>query len=112
MPPTVIKTHCYYILLSLAGGHRHGLAIARDVRELSDGQVRLWPATLYGSLDELVRRGWIRELEGGARQRPDDSERKRYYGLTRSGRDVMDQETRRLSDLVKLARAAGRRASV
>ena len=27
MPPTVIKTHCYYILLSLAGGHRHGLAI-------------------------------------------------------------------------------------
>jgi DNA-binding PadR family transcriptional regulator len=107
-----VKPHWYYMLLSLAGGHRHGLAIARDVRELSGGQVRLWPATLYGTLDDLVRRGWIREIEGGARQRPDDSERKRYYTLTRSGREAMDEETRRLADLVKLARAAGRRASV
>jgi DNA-binding PadR family transcriptional regulator len=46
----MMKRPWYYILLSVAGGHRHGLAIAREVRELSDGQVRLWPATLYGSL--------------------------------------------------------------
>jgi DNA-binding PadR family transcriptional regulator len=108
----MMKRPWYYILLSVAGGHRHGLAIAREVRELSDGQVRLWPATLYGSLEELVRRGWIREIEDGARQRPDDSERKRYYALTRPGREAMDEETRRLADLVKLGRAAGRRASV
>ena len=107
-----MKPHWYYMLLSLVGGDRHGLAIARDVRELSDGQIRLWPATLYGSLEELMRRGWIREIEGGARQRPDDSERKRYYALTRSGREAMDEETRRLADLVKLARAARRRAAV
>ena len=107
-----MKPHWYYMLLSLVGGDRHGLAIARDVRELSDGQIRLWPATLYGSLGELMRRGWIREIEGGARQRPDDSERKRYYALTRSGREAMDEETRRLADLVKLARAARRRAAV
>jgi DNA-binding PadR family transcriptional regulator len=107
-----MKASWYYMLLALAGGHRHGLGIAREVRELSGGQVRLWPATLYGSLEELVRRGWIREIEDGARQRPDDSERKRYYALTRSGRDAMDEETRRLADLVKLARAARRRASV
>lgn len=107
-----MKPHWYYMLLSLVGGDRHGLAIARDVRELSDGQIRLWPATLYGSLEELMRRGWIREIEGGARQRPDDSERKRYYALTRSGRVAMDEETRRLADLVKLARAARRRAAV
>jgi DNA-binding PadR family transcriptional regulator len=107
-----MKHAWYYILLSLAGGHRHGLAIARDVRDLSGGRVRLWPATLYGSLDELARRGWIREIEDGSRQRPDDSERKRYYSLTRSGREAMDEETRRLADLVKLARATRRRASV
>ncbi len=47
-----VKTPWYYILLALAAGDRHGLAIARDVQTLSNAQVRLWPATLYGSLEE------------------------------------------------------------
>ena len=29
--------------------------------------MRLWPATLYGSLEELLARGWIRELAGHER---------------------------------------------
>ncbi len=54
MPPrSSLKPRLYYILLALAAADRHGLSIARDVNALSDGQVRLWPATLYGSLDEL-----------------------------------------------------------
>jgi DNA-binding PadR family transcriptional regulator len=107
-----MKLHWYYMLLSLAGGDRHGLAIARDVREFSAGRLRLWPATLYGSLQALADRGWIREIEDGSSRRPDDSERKRYYAITRSGRDAMDEETRRLEDLVKLARGASRRARI
>ena len=105
-----MKLHWYYVLLSLAAGDRHGLAIARDVREFSDGRVRLWPATLYGSLQALMDRGWIKELEVESSRRPDASERKRYYAITRSGRAAMDEETRRLMDLVKLARGARRRA--
>ena len=60
-PPGIrgLKPRCYYILLSLSDGDRHGQAIARDVLELSSGQVRLWPAALYGSLDELHQDGWI-----------------------------------------------------
>ncbi|HEY7499916.1 MAG TPA: hypothetical protein VH740_15460, partial [Vicinamibacterales bacterium] len=56
-----IKTSWYYILLSLAGADRHGLAVARDVLALSDGQVRLWPAMLYGALEDLSGRGWVEE---------------------------------------------------
>ena len=44
----------FYILLSLASGDRYGADIQEDVRALSAGEVRLWPATLYGSLVELV----------------------------------------------------------
>jgi DNA-binding PadR family transcriptional regulator len=99
------------MLLALAGGPRHGLAIARDVREYSGGRVRLWPATLYGSLEELADAGWIEEIDAGAR-RPDTSERKRYYGLTRAGRAALDAETARLADLVRIARAASRRQPV
>jgi DNA-binding PadR family transcriptional regulator len=103
-----LKPHWYYMLLSLAGGPRHGLAIARDVREFSGDRVRLWPATLYGSLQELGDLGWIEEIGDSAR-RPDASERKRYYGLSRAGRAVLDAETQRLADLVKLARGVARR---
>jgi hypothetical protein len=41
-----LKSRHYYLLLALADGPRHGLAIARAAQELSDGPVRLWPATI------------------------------------------------------------------
>lgn len=103
-----MKPRWYHILLSLSAGDRHGLAIARDVRESSRTRIRLWPATLYGSLEELLSAGWIEEIDDTNR-RPDTSERKRYYGITRAGRVAFDAETRRLSDLVRLARQVTRR---
>lgn len=99
-----LKTRHYYILLSLSAGDGHGLAIARDVAQLSDGQVRLWPASLYGSLDELAHHGWIVEVDA-ALGRPDESEKKRFYRLTRAGRAVVQAETARLAALVRTARA-------
>ena len=100
-----LKTPWYYILVALAAGDRHGLAIAREVLALSDGLVRLWPATLYGALEELCDRGWIEELDE-ARGRPaEESERRRYYRITRSGRAAVTAETERLAGLVRVARA-------
>jgi DNA-binding PadR family transcriptional regulator len=99
-----LKAHWFYILLALAHGDRHGLAIAREVQALSDGRVRLWPATLYGSLEELRHRRWIEELSD-ARERPEDSERKRYYRLTRSGREMLTNEAEHLGRVARLARA-------
>ena len=99
-----LKTPWYYILLSLAAADRHGLAVAREVLSLSEGQVRLWPAMLYGALEDLSDRGWIEEVTD-ARRRPDDSERKRYYRITRAGRAAAAAETTRLATLVRVARA-------
>ena len=97
-----LKPHWFYILLALADDDRHGLAIARDVQSLSDGSLRLWPATLYGSLDELRARKWIEELP----EHPEaESERRRYYRLTRTGRAVLTDEAERLSRLARLTRA-------
>jgi DNA-binding PadR family transcriptional regulator len=97
-----LKPHWFYILLALADEDRHGLAIARDVQSLSDGAVRLWPATLYGSLDDLRGRKWIEELP----EHPEEeSERKRYYRLTRAGRLVLTDEAERLGRLARLARS-------
>ena len=105
MSGKVIKTPWFYILLALADGDRHGLAIARDVRANSDGRVQLWPATLYGALEDLSDRGWIEELADARRRPPNESERKRYYRLTRAGRAVLAAETDRLAGVVRIARA-------
>ena len=105
MARDTLKPHHFYILLALAEGDRHGLAIARDAQALSGGDVRLWPATLYGSLDELRARKWIEAL---AEHPADESERKRYYRLTRAGRAALGAEAERLGRLAKLAKARAR----
>ena len=102
MAADTLKPQFFYILLALADGERHGLAIARDVQSLSGGEVRLWPATLYGSLDALRTRRLIEELP----EHPEEeSERRRYYRITRSGRAALVDEAERLGRLARLARA-------
>ncbi len=100
-----MKNRVYLILLALADADLHGLGIARAVQELSDGQTRLWPAALYGTLDELEQSGLIEELDD-PRQRPaDESAKKRFYRLTRAGHRALAAETDRLAALVKVARS-------
>jgi DNA-binding PadR family transcriptional regulator len=100
-----MKNRDYLILLALAEQDLHGLGIARAVDELTDGQTRLWPAALYGSLGELEDSGLIEELSG-PRQRPaDESEKKRFYRITRAGQRALAAETDRLGALLKIARS-------
>lgn len=99
-----MKRHWYFILLSLAGGDRHGSGVMRDVLELTGGELRLWPATLYGSLDELAGEGWIEELAEPGDRPEGESERKRIYRLTAAGRRAMAAETDRLAGIVREAR--------
>jgi DNA-binding PadR family transcriptional regulator len=100
-----VKNRVYLTLLALAGSDLHGLGIARAVQELSDGRTRLWPASLYGTLDELNESGLIEELDD-PRQRPaDESEKKRFYRRTRAGHRALAAETDRLAALVKIAKS-------
>jgi DNA-binding PadR family transcriptional regulator len=98
-----LRATWFYILLALAGEDLHGLGIARDVLALSEGRVRLWPATLYGAIEDLADRGWIVELDE-PRRPADESERKRYYRLTRAGRAVLTTEIERMAEVVRVAR--------
>jgi DNA-binding PadR family transcriptional regulator len=94
-----LKSNWFHILISLAGGEQHGYGIMQDVLERSGGKVRLWPATLYGSLKRLIENGLI--VESGARPAPEfDDARRRYYKLTPLGQRVLDLESQRLRDLV------------
>ena len=99
-----MKPHWFFILLSVSSAPRYGTAIQDDVRALSDGSVRLWPATLYGSLEELVEQRWLEEVDDD--ERPEGiSGRERYYRMTRTGRVALEREAARLDSLVRVARA-------
>ena len=50
-----LKPKVLHILLAVADGPRHGYSIMQEVAERTDGQVRLWPAALYGLLRELEK---------------------------------------------------------
>src|SRR5215468_2896664 len=96
-----LKSNWLHILLALVGAEQHGYGIMQDVLERSEGKVRLWPATLYGSLKRLIKEGLI--VESGERPAPElDDARRRYYRLTALGHHVLDLESDRLKQLVRI----------
>jgi DNA-binding PadR family transcriptional regulator len=95
-----LKTQWFHIMLSLAGEEQHGYGIMQEVLQRTSGKVRLWPATLYGSIKRLIEAGLIEEST--ARPAPEfDDARRRYYRLTLLGRGVLDAECERLQELVQ-----------
>jgi DNA-binding PadR family transcriptional regulator len=98
-----LKSHWFHIMLSLAGGEQHGYGIMQEVLNRTMGKVRLWPATLYGSIKRLVEAGLIEESDERPAPESDDA-RRRYYRLTPLGRRVLDAECERLQELVRTFR--------
>ena len=100
-----LKPKVLHVLLAVADGPRHGYSIMQEVAGRTDGQVRLWPAALYGLLRELVKADFIVESD----QRPaasQDDERRRYFALTLLGKRVLEAEVRRLEAIVNHARSS------
>jgi DNA-binding PadR family transcriptional regulator len=98
-----LKTHWFHILLSLAGGEQHGYGIMQEVLNRTAGKVRLWPATLYGSIKRLIEVELIEESDERPEPELDDA-RRRYYRLTVLGKHVLDAECERLQELVRTIR--------
>jgi DNA-binding PadR family transcriptional regulator len=93
-----------HVLLALVDGDKHGYAIIKEVRRRTDGQVELGASSLYAVLKRLLADGLVVETD----DRPDpalDDERRRYYRLSKAGREVMIAELKRLESILLQARA-------
>lgn len=99
MPP--LTPAVVHVLLALADGERHGYAILKDVQHQASSAFTLGPGTIYGTLQRLMESGWVEETDAPASA---TDARRRYYRLTRDGREALRGEVGRLDALVRVAR--------
>ena len=92
----------YLILFALVDGPCHGHGLLKSI-EAESGGVLLDPANLYRSLRKLERDELVAETRdpGTAAEGP----ARRFYKLTKFGRDVFAAEAERLAQLTDAARA-------
>jgi len=94
----------FQILLSLAGGERHGYGMMRDARERGEAVPDV--GTLYRTLARMLDNALI--APSGSRRDPDaEDERRNYYRITELGMRVAKAEARRLEALTRAARIGG-----
>lgn len=84
----------YYVLLALTEP-AHGYAIMQKVEELSDGQVRLAAGTMYGAIENLLKKKLISSL------RSDDPRRKMYV-ISDLGKRVLYADYKRMLNMIAI----------
>ena len=100
----VVKAQWFQILFALSAGPLHGSAIVEEVKERTGGRMTLWPGTLYGSLRDLGKAGWIVEV-AAPEDAPSDRGKRRFYELTEAGREQLRAEIQAMRGWVEIAEA-------
>jgi len=94
---TPLTEALFYILLSVRKPN-HGYGIVQEVEKLTEGRVVLGPGTLYGAVQTMTAKGWIRVFSAET-----DSRKKKEYIITDFGRAVFAEEKKRLEELLRNA---------
>ena len=82
----------FYILLCLREPS-HGYQIVRSVEELTGGEIRLSPGTMYGTLSKMEKDGLI------ALDR--EEEKRKIYRITSLGKEILSLEMKRIERLYR-----------
>ena len=80
----------FYILLCLQQP-MHGYGIVQQVEQLTDGEIRLSPGTMYGTLSKMEKDRIISFVR--------EEEKRKIYCITELGREVLQMEMRRIERL-------------
>ena len=82
----------FYILLCLQK-EAHGYSIVQQVEQLTGGELRITPGTLYSRMSKMEKDGLIRFLR--------EEEKRKIYSITDLGRQVLELETKRIERLYR-----------
>ena len=82
----------FYILLCLQEPN-HGYGIVQRVEQMTEGEIRLSPGTMYGSLSKMEKDGVIRFVR--------EEEKRKIYQITTLGTEVLQLELKRIKRLYR-----------
>lgn len=85
----------FYILFCLQKPN-HGYGIVQMVEKLTEGEIRLAPGTMYGSLSKMEKDGLICFIG--------EEEKRKIYMITELGTEVLNLELKRIERLYRTAR--------
>lgn len=97
-----LNPRVFAILTVLLKAPAHGYRIKQEVEERSDGAVTLDPGSLYRTVANLLEDGVVVEVPAPPDEVDVDA-RRRYYGLTPFGRELVAAEASRLRHLLDRA---------
>lgn len=80
----------FYILLCLRK-EAHGYGIVKKTEQLTHGEIKISPGTLYGSLSKMEKDGLIQFIR--------EEENRKIYCITELGKQVLDLEMKRIERL-------------
>lgn len=80
----------FYILYCLRKPN-HGYGVVQMVEQMTDGEIRLAPGTMYGSLSKMEKDGLIRFER--------EEEKRKIYVITPLGTEVLQLELKRIRRL-------------
>lgn len=86
----------FFILLSTYCAN-HGYGIMQFIENKTEGRLTLGAGTLYGAINTLLKKGWI--MPYGEQE----NSRKKQYVITKAGKQVVDNEIKRLEKLYQTA---------
>lgn len=89
-------TEAYVYILLAVRKPNHGYGIIQEIARLTEGRVVLGPGTLYGAIQTMSAKGWIRIYSEET-----DSRKKKEYIITDLGRDIFEEEKKRLRELLR-----------
>jgi DNA-binding PadR family transcriptional regulator len=78
---------------------RHGYSVMQNIEALTEGRVVLGAGTLYGAINNLLEKEWIRAVGHSAESR------KKEYVITPTGRAILHVELSRLEELIKIGKS-------
>lgn len=70
------------VLKALIFGPQHGYAVARWIRDTTDGTLEIEEGALYTALHRMEKRGWLQSEWGVS----ENNRRAKFYALTVEGR--------------------------
>lgn len=88
----------FLILLSMTEPN-YGYGVMQYVEEATEGRVVFGPGTLYGAINTLAKKGWIKRV--------DEVDRRKEYQITEKGMANLQFEIKRMQDVLRIAKHKG-----